>query len=128
MSGKHGAIDDTAEEKNFQRSYLDLYLSTNPENPSFFGNRSVVVHALNGTRLNCANFTQQWPANDGSGGYGPEGYSPVNGGGGTNNGSHNGSGAPANASKGGAEGMINSLKQALSLPLVLALAYALLLL
>jgi len=124
LSGKHGIIDDTAEEKNFQRSYLDLYLSTNPVDPSFFGNRSVVVHALNGTRLNCANFTQQWPANNGSGGYGSEGSNPLNGAGGTGNDSHNGSGTPANAAKGGAEGMIKTMNAELSLSLVFALAYA----
>jgi hypothetical protein len=42
--------------------YLDLYLSTDPNSPSFFGNRSIVVHAANGTRLNCANFTQMMPS------------------------------------------------------------------
>jgi hypothetical protein len=63
LSGKHGAIADTAREKNFQVTYLDLYLSTNPESLTFFGNRSVVVHAVNGMRLNCGNFTQQVPSN-----------------------------------------------------------------
>jgi hypothetical protein len=132
LSGKHGAIDNTAEEKNFQRSYLDLYLSTNPESASFFGNRSVVVHAQNGTRLNCANFTQQWSANNGSDGYGggngPEVNNPVNGGGGTNNDTHNGSGTATNASTGGAGGMIKIFKPELALALALALGYALFLL
>ncbi|EXJ77755.1 hypothetical protein A1O3_09984 [Capronia epimyces CBS 606.96] len=63
LSGKHGAISDTAREKSFQVTYLDLYLSTNPRSASFFGNRSVVVHAANGTRLNCGNFTQQLAQN-----------------------------------------------------------------
>ncbi|KAK5465038.1 Cell surface superoxide dismutase [Cu-Zn] 4 [Exophiala xenobiotica] len=63
LSGKHGTIADTAREKNFQLTYLDLYLSTDPQSPAFFGNRSVVVHAANGTRLNCANFTQQIATN-----------------------------------------------------------------
>jgi hypothetical protein len=47
---------------SFQARYLDLYLSTDTNNVAFFGNRSVVVHAANGTRLNCANFTQMMPA------------------------------------------------------------------
>ena len=42
--------------------YLDLYLSTDPNNVAFFGNRSVVVHAANGTRLNCGNFSQMTPS------------------------------------------------------------------
>jgi hypothetical protein len=62
LSGKHGAIADVAKEKNFQKMYLDLFVSTDPSSPSFFGNRSVVVHADNGTRLNCGNFTQMLPS------------------------------------------------------------------
>lgn len=38
-------------------SYSDLYLSTQKGPASFFGNRSIVVHSNNATRLNCANFT-----------------------------------------------------------------------
>lgn len=38
-------------------SYSDLYLSTQQGPASFFGNRSIVVHSNNATRLNCANFT-----------------------------------------------------------------------
>ncbi|KAI1629789.1 superoxide dismutase [Exophiala viscosa] len=63
LSVKHGDIADTAREKNFQVTYLDLYVSTDPTSPTFFGNRSVVVHASNGTRLNCGNFTQQTATN-----------------------------------------------------------------
>lgn len=37
--------------------YLDLYLSTVRGPASFFGNRSIVVHSNNATRLTCANFT-----------------------------------------------------------------------
>lgn len=44
-------------------TYLDLYISTDPTSPTFFGNRSVVVHASNGTRLNCGNFTKQAATN-----------------------------------------------------------------
>jgi hypothetical protein len=125
LSGKHFNIDSTFESQTFQRSYLDLYLSTNPEDPAFFGNRSVVVHALNGTRLNCANFTQQWPANNGSGGYGgngPEGWNPLNGGGG--NSTHS-NGTSTNASTGGANGMNKIVKPELALALAMTLGYAL---
>ncbi len=38
-------------------SYLGLYASTEQGLGSFFGNRSIVVHNQNKTRLNCANFT-----------------------------------------------------------------------
>ncbi|KIX94516.1 uncharacterized protein Z520_09902 [Fonsecaea multimorphosa CBS 102226] len=67
LSGKHGNISsqltssasqDSQAVGTFQAMYLDLYLSTNPSNVAFFGNRSVVVHSANGTRLNCGNFTQ----------------------------------------------------------------------
>ena len=37
--------------------YYDLYASTKDGIGAFFGNRSIVVHAFNTTRLNCANFT-----------------------------------------------------------------------
>ncbi|KZF26493.1 Cu,Zn superoxide dismutase-like protein [Xylona heveae TC161] len=52
LSGKHGKINGTS----FSASYTDLYASTNPELGSFFGNRSVVVHFANKTRITCANF------------------------------------------------------------------------
>ncbi|OCT51681.1 Cell surface superoxide dismutase [Cu-Zn] 4 [Cladophialophora carrionii] len=74
LSGKHGNISQLAyasapdgsensprATNTFQAMYLELYLSTDPNNAAFFGNRSVVVHAANGTRLNCANFTQMMP-------------------------------------------------------------------
>lgn len=38
-------------------SFLDLYLSTAKGPASFFGNRSIVIHTSNKTRLTCANFT-----------------------------------------------------------------------
>lgn len=41
----------------FVSSYLERYLSTQSGPASFFGNRSVVIHATNSTRLTCANFT-----------------------------------------------------------------------
>jgi hypothetical protein len=39
------------------RSFVDLYSSLNPRNVAFVGNRSMVIHYGNGTRLACANFT-----------------------------------------------------------------------
>lgn len=39
------------------RSYVDLYASTKEGIGAFFGNRSIVFHTANTTRLNCANFT-----------------------------------------------------------------------
>lgn len=53
LAGKYGNITVDP----FQTSYLDLYTSTVAGSSSFFGNRSVVVHTSNTTRLTCANFT-----------------------------------------------------------------------
>lgn len=53
LAGKHGNVTGAS----FQASYLDLYLSTTPGSPYFFGDKSVVVHSTNTTRLACANFT-----------------------------------------------------------------------
>ncbi|MCJ1254310.1 hypothetical protein MMC24_002125 [Lignoscripta atroalba] len=53
LSGKHGNITSNP----FQTTYLDLYTSTESGLGSFFGNRSIVIHTSNATRLNCANFT-----------------------------------------------------------------------
>ncbi|KAL8942301.1 MAG: hypothetical protein Q9211_001447 [Gyalolechia sp. 1 TL-2023] len=53
LAGKHGNITTSP----FQASYLDLYLSTVQGPASFFGNRSIVIHTSNATRLTCANFT-----------------------------------------------------------------------
>ena len=39
-------------------SYVDPYLSTVPGSPYFFGDKSVVLHTTNTTRLICANFVQ----------------------------------------------------------------------
>ncbi|KAL9601357.1 MAG: hypothetical protein Q9179_002900 [Wetmoreana sp. 5 TL-2023] len=53
LAGKHGNITTNP----FQAAYLDLYLSTVQGPASFFGNRSIVIHTSNTTRLTCANFT-----------------------------------------------------------------------
>ena len=53
LSGKYGTIPGTG---TYQTSYLDLFTSTQQGPASFFGNRSVVIHTANTTRLTCANF------------------------------------------------------------------------
>lgn len=57
MSGKHGGIEAGA--TDFSQSYVDLYESTKPGIGAFFGNRSVVVHLADKTRIACANFVLQ---------------------------------------------------------------------
>ncbi|KAL8819284.1 MAG: hypothetical protein Q9223_002250 [Gallowayella weberi] len=53
LAGKHGNITSNP----FSTAFLDLYLSTHQGPASFFGNRSIVIHTSNTTRLTCANFT-----------------------------------------------------------------------
>lgn len=53
LSGKHGAISG----QSFETSYIEQYLSLNVEDPAFVGNRSVVIHYANDTRIACANIT-----------------------------------------------------------------------
>jgi len=53
LSGKHGNI--TAQV--WTVSYSDLYLSTDPSSAYYFGNKAIVIHSSNATRLTCANFT-----------------------------------------------------------------------
>ncbi|KAL7932717.1 Cu,Zn superoxide dismutase-like protein [Trichoderma chlorosporum] len=54
LSGKYGKITSDP----FVAEYFDLYTSLQPGNPAFFGNRSIVVHYANKTRLTCANFAK----------------------------------------------------------------------
>jgi hypothetical protein len=54
LAGKHGNITTSG---TFSTSYLELYLSTVPGSGYFFGDKSVVIHSSNATRLTCANFT-----------------------------------------------------------------------
>ncbi|KAK3109425.1 Cell surface superoxide dismutase [Cu-Zn] 4 [Teratosphaeriaceae sp. CCFEE 6253] len=42
---------------SFAANYVDKYISTQPGSSAFMGNRSIVVHFANGTRITCANFT-----------------------------------------------------------------------
>jgi len=52
LAGKHGNITASS----FLAQYVDPFLSTDPVSPAFFGDKSVVVHTANTTRITCANF------------------------------------------------------------------------
>lgn len=52
LSGKHGFINTTC----FQLKYYDPYLSLNPDDTSFIGDRSVVVHYNDMSKMACGNF------------------------------------------------------------------------
>ncbi|KAK0618318.1 superoxide dismutase, partial [Bombardia bombarda] len=54
LSGKHGAIP--ANVSTWEASYVDLYASTVEGIGAFFGNRSLVIHFPNKTRITCASF------------------------------------------------------------------------
>ncbi|KAI5466022.1 superoxide dismutase, partial [Mariannaea sp. PMI_226] len=54
LSGKYGTIQSDP----FKAFYLDQYASTKQGIGAFFGNRSIVIHYANKTRLTCANFVQ----------------------------------------------------------------------
>lgn len=56
LSGKFGEI--STEEDTWETSYVDLYASTLEGIGAFFGNRSIVIHYPNKTRITCANFEQ----------------------------------------------------------------------
>ncbi|KAF2429766.1 hypothetical protein EJ08DRAFT_734718, partial [Tothia fuscella] len=53
LSGKYGKIQSLP---GFSANYTDKYLSLTPGTPSFFGDKSVVLHYSNKTRIACANF------------------------------------------------------------------------
>ncbi|KAK4891656.1 hypothetical protein LTR27_009827 [Elasticomyces elasticus] len=53
LSGKHYKINGTS----LTAGYVDKYISTQPGTPAFMGNRSIVIHFANKTRITCANFT-----------------------------------------------------------------------
>ncbi|KAL2125828.1 hypothetical protein VTI74DRAFT_2577 [Chaetomium olivicolor] len=56
LSGKHGAIP--ADQDAWETSYVDLYASTAEGTGAFFGNRSLVIHYPNKTRITCASFAR----------------------------------------------------------------------
>jgi hypothetical protein len=55
LSGKHGTIPSLP---GFSANYTDKFVSLIPGTPAFFGNRSIVLHYANKTRIACANFHQ----------------------------------------------------------------------
>ena len=54
LAGKYGKITANP----FLARYSDSFLSTDPSSPAFFGDKSIVIHSSNTTRLTCANFQQ----------------------------------------------------------------------
>lgn len=54
MSGKHGNITTSS----VVGYTYDRFLSTNPASAYYFGNKAIVFHSRNATRLTCANFVQ----------------------------------------------------------------------
>ncbi|KAK4239716.1 superoxide dismutase [Achaetomium macrosporum] len=65
LSGKYGAIP--TDQDVFETSYVDLYASTLEGIGAFFGNRSIVFHYPNKTRITCANFERVEGSGSGSG-------------------------------------------------------------
>ncbi|OBA22621.1 hypothetical protein METBIDRAFT_31492 [Metschnikowia bicuspidata var. bicuspidata NRRL YB-4993] len=55
LSGKHGVINGSS----LRESYSDQFISLNPGNRAFVGDRSIVVHYANMTRLACANIVRE---------------------------------------------------------------------
>jgi hypothetical protein len=53
LSGKHGTIPALP---GFSANYSDKYVSLTPGTPAFLGDRSIVLHYANKTRIACANF------------------------------------------------------------------------
>ncbi|KAK4132477.1 hypothetical protein BT67DRAFT_79103 [Trichocladium antarcticum] len=68
LSGKHGAIPADATEHAVR--YTDAYASTRDGIGAFFGNRSIVFHYPNKTRITCANFAVAEEEGGGNGGGG----------------------------------------------------------
>jgi hypothetical protein len=65
LSGKHGNItrESLTNGNKFMITYNDPFVSAIQGSEAFFGSRSIVVHAANLTRLNCANFVLQGASN-----------------------------------------------------------------
>ncbi|KAK0660045.1 Cell surface Cu-only superoxide dismutase [Lasiodiplodia hormozganensis] len=62
LSGKHGKLSAPGH----SQSYTDDYAALVPGIGAFFGNRSVVVHFPNKTRITCANFVQVGAGSNGT--------------------------------------------------------------
>ncbi|KAK4186135.1 superoxide dismutase [Podospora australis] len=57
LSGKHEGIP-TGGDGTYENTYTEYYASTLEGLGAFFGNRSIVFHYPNSTRITCANFTK----------------------------------------------------------------------
>ncbi|KAK2066480.1 hypothetical protein P8C59_000295 [Phyllachora maydis] len=62
LAGKYGKITTDP----FEASYVDYFASTVDGLGSFFGNRSIVLHLANSTRITCANFVKASPGGSGA--------------------------------------------------------------
>lgn len=71
LSGKYGSISTP----DFVASYADPFLSTDPSSPAYFGDKSIVIHTNNATRITCANFMMMGGGN-GTTGLMPSGTAP----------------------------------------------------
>lgn len=56
LAGKHGKIADNSTDY-YHKIYTDAYLSLKSPSGAFIGNRSVVIHAKDSSRIACANIT-----------------------------------------------------------------------
>ncbi|KND95353.1 Cell surface Cu-only superoxide dismutase 5 [Tolypocladium ophioglossoides CBS 100239] len=78
LSGKYGKISADP----FSAEYIDPFASLKEGDAAFFGNRSLVIHYANTTRLTCANFVKvEAPAPSGCSGQPPASSSPTGTGG-----------------------------------------------
>jgi len=98
LAGKHGPLKGSS----FSTSYVDQYLSLNPNDPAYVGNLSVVIHAADNSRLACANITKETSSSNSTGGNN----------GGSNSSSNGSSNSSSSASSSINAGMINGVSGA----------------
>ena len=70
LAGKHGNITTSP---TFSATFTDNYLSTTPGSPYYFGDKSIVIHSSNATRLTCANFQLMSGSSNTTNGTAPSG-------------------------------------------------------
>ena len=63
LAGKHGKVPGPT----FSAYYSDAYVSAQPGNAAYFGDKSIVVHYANKTRITCANFVPYTPGYNATG-------------------------------------------------------------
>ncbi|KAL7270617.1 Cell surface superoxide dismutase [Cu-Zn] 4 [Rhizina undulata] len=73
LSGKHGKIPEITGWSNYSTvnypvvlSYNDAYLALNTADASFIGNRSIVIHNINDTRIACVNIVESTSSSNSS--------------------------------------------------------------